>query len=54
MSVVITELIVLARVGAPEPAERGGSDAERKQERARLVEDTAAEVMRILRRREEP
>lgn len=54
MSVVISELVVLARVGASKPAERERTEAERQQERGRLVEDTVAEVMRILRRKEEP
>lgn len=54
MPVVITELVVRARAGAPEPAERERSEAERQEERARLVEDTVAEVMRLLRRAQEP
>ena len=54
MPVVITELIVRARAGATEPAEREAPAAERQEERARLVEDTVAEVMRLLRRRAEP
>jgi len=54
MAVVITELIVRARTGAAEPAERERTDAERQEERARLVEDTVSEVMRILRREREP
>lgn len=54
MAVVITELIVRARTGAPEPAERERTEAERREERARLVEDAVAEVMRLLRREREP
>jgi hypothetical protein len=54
MPVVITELVVRARAGAPEPAARERTDAERQEERARLIEDTVAEVMRILRRAGEP
>jgi hypothetical protein len=54
MPVVITELVVRARAGAPEPALRERTAAERQEERARLVEDTVAEVMRILRRAGEP
>ncbi|HKK29093.1 MAG TPA: DUF5908 family protein [Alphaproteobacteria bacterium] len=53
MAVVITELIIRARVGAPEPADREQTETERREDRARLVEDTAAEVMRLLRRERE-
>jgi hypothetical protein len=53
MPVVITELVVRARAGAPEPAGRERSDAERQEERARLIEGAGAEVMRILRRERE-
>ena len=54
MPVVITELVVRARAGSAEPAEREHSDTERQEERARLIEDTVAEVMRLLRRSQEP
>jgi hypothetical protein len=54
MPVVITELIVRASTGPPEAAERERTEAERQEERAQLIEDTVAEVMRILRREREP
>lgn len=54
MAVVITELIVRARAGTPEQAKRETTETERQEERARLVEDTVAEVMRVLRRQGEP
>lgn len=54
MPVVITELVVRACVGEPAPAGRELTDAQRQEERARLVEDTVAEVMRALRRQQEP
>lgn len=54
MPVVITELVVRARAGAPEPAGRERTEAERQEERARLIEDAVSEVMRLLRRSQEP
>lgn len=54
MPVVITELVVRARAGEPAPTGRQQTDAQRQDERARLVEDTVAEVMRLLRRQQEP
>lgn len=54
MAVRITELIVRANAGTDKPAAREPSEAERREERARIVEDTVAEVMRLLRRAEEP
>lgn len=54
MPVVISELIVRARTGSPEPAGREPTDTERREERARMVEDAVAEVMRLLHREREP
>lgn len=54
MPVVIQEVIVRARVGEPTTSGREPTDAERREERALLVEETVREVMRLLRREQEP
>ena len=53
MAIVISEVIVRVRAGEPHRPERERTDSQRREERARLVEDTVAEVMRILRRKAE-
>lgn len=54
MAVRITELIVRANAGTDKPEARQPTETERREERARIVEDAVAEVMRLLRRAEEP
>lgn len=54
MAVRITELIVRANAGTEKKQDQPMTEAERREDRARLVEDTVAEVMRLLRRSREP
>ena len=53
MPLIISEIVFRGEIGAPrDPAPM--TDAERRAERARIVEEAVDEVMRALRRREEP
>ena len=54
MPVVIGELIVRARAGEPEREGGARTEAQRREDRAKLVEDTVQEVMRLLRQEREP
>ena len=54
MTVLIQEVVIRATAERVERSERAKSEPERRAERAQLVEDAVAEVMRILRRKEEP
>lgn len=54
MAVRITELIVRGEISSPGTKDKEPTQAERREDRARIVEDTVAEVMRLLRRAEEP
>ena len=53
MAVVISELIIRARAGSEEPRESGQADTPQQEDRAELVQEVAAEVMRLLRRERE-
>lgn len=54
MAVVIGELVVRARTGDPPDPERRPTGAELREDRARLVEEVVEEVMRLMRREQEP
>lgn len=53
MPVVISELIIRAQTGTQEQPERERTGTQRQEDRAELVQDVAAEVMRLLRRQRE-
>lgn len=52
MPLVISEIVFRGEVGAPRETQ-GMTDAERRAERARIVEEAVDEVMRMLRRQGE-
>lgn len=54
MPVVIRELVVRAQVGEPPPEGRARTEAQRREDRAQLVEEAVREVMRLLREEREP
>lgn len=54
MPVLIQEIVIRATAERVERRDREPGEAERRAERAQVVEDAVAEVMRILRREEEP
>jgi hypothetical protein len=53
MPLVISEIVIRGEIGAPRAAP-AQTEAERRAERARIVEEAVDEVLRALRRREEP
>lgn len=53
MAVVISELIIRARAGSDEASDRERTGPEQQEDRAELVQEVAAEVMRLLRRERE-